>query len=344
MKRILFIGSLNTKKDHYDGERIKTTLTYDVLNNYFDVKVINLSKNKLVGVFKFVMLVLFHKSKFDYIVISKDRGGAKTLHKILYMFHFDMKKVIYFQIGPFLFDLVKNSSDMKRLFVFDKFVTVETDSLKSQLETIGFKNVKVLPNFKPAVDLVYKKMCYPKPVLKLVYFSRIEEKKGIYQLIESLIDINSEKVEFELDIYGMFMDKKDKNLILNYCNLFNWIHYCGRLSLKVSDDYKKLQDYDFHVFPTLYGEGFPGSIIDFFIAGVPTLSSTFARSKEILTTNETIFYEQGSCRALKGVLKHIFDNQDIIESLRRNSFKRKEEFTPKLLSSFIEKELLTDEK
>ena len=344
MKKILFVGSLNTKKDHHDGERIKTTLTHNVLKNYFLVETINLSGNKFLGVVKFVSLIIFKKSQFDFVVISKDRGGAKILHRALCMLHFNMEKVIYFQIGPFLFDLVKDNNKVKQLFINDKIVTVETESLKNQLVSVGFSNIKVLPNFKPTYDLAFKKMVYPKSVLKLVYLSRIEEKKGIYQLIDTLIDLNTKKELFTLDIYGMFMDTHDKNKINNYCQHYKWLHYCGKLALEKQEDYMNLQNYDFHVFPTLYGEGFPGSIIDFFIAGVPTLSSTFARSNEILSSREAIFFEQGNCESLKNKLQWIFNNQGMIDSLRLNSFKRKDEFTPMLLSSFIEKELLQDGK
>ena len=340
MNKILFIGSLNTKRNRFDGERIKTTLTLQVLSRYFDIDIVNLSKFKLINTIKFIFCVSFFKKKYKYIVISKDRGGAKTLHKILSAVKYNMNKVIYFQIGPFLFDLIKENAKLKRLFSNDFFITVETESLKAQLNSIDLFNVKVLPNFKQNHDLQFLKMEYPKKILRLIYFSRIEEMKGIYQLIESLIELNQSFICFELDIYGIFMSNKDKDAILRYTKDFNWINYLGAVSLDSNCMYMKLQQYDLHVFPTLYGEGFPGSIIDFFIAGVPTLSSNFARSKEILTDNETIYYKQGDAADLMRQLLYIYSNQHILNKMREKAFSRRNEFTLDVLDSFIKKEML----
>ena len=343
MDKILFIGSLNTKKDHFDGERIKTTLTRDVLKEYFNVVSINLSTRKMFKTARFIFCLLFCRRKYKYVVISKDRGGAKLLHKILYYLKFDMSRVIYFQIGPFLYDIVKNNESVKRLFCHDKIITVETESLKKQLNSICLSNVFVMPNFKPIPILNFVEHHYPKNELRLVYFSRVEEMKGIYQLIDTLAIINENKIRFSLDIFGLYMSKYDKERIANYLKKYSWLHYMGTISLDSSTKYNEIQVYDLHVFPTMYGEGFPGTIIDFFIAGVPTLSSNFARSSEILTPNESIIFEQGDSTDLQKKLTFIYNNQNILNNLRLNAFNRRSEYGMDVARLFIEKEILKNE-
>lgn len=343
MDKVLFIGSLNTKKNHFDGERIKTTLTFNALKDYFCVKPINLSRFKLLNVLRFVFLTVLFRKKYKYVIISKDRGGAKSLHKILRVLRFDMSKVIYFQIGPFLYDIVKNNDSIKKLFYDDKIITVETDSLKKQLNDIGFTNIYVLPNYKPIPDIDFVEQNYPKRILKLIYFSRIEKMKGIYQLIDVLEKVNKKTTIFTLDIFGIFMSKVDKDSIIKLSKKFNWITYKGTISLDSGLKYSELQGYDLHVFPTLYGEGFPGTIIDFFIAGVPTLSSRFARSSEILTNNDSIIFEQGNLVDFQKKLLYIYENQAILNKLRLNSFRRRNEFGIEIAKAFIEREILINE-
>ena len=340
MDKILFIGSLNTKRNHFDGERIKTTLTFNVLKNYFCIKKINLSHFKIFNVFRFIKYVLFFRKQFRYIVISKDRGGAKLLHKILCFLKFDMNKVIYFQIGPFLYDIVKDSVDTKRLFLKDRIITVETESLKNQLCDIGFTNIYLLPNFKLIPLIECSEHDYPKKTLRLVYLSRVEKMKGIYQLINVLIEINKDKVLYSLDIFGMFMSKLDKKIILRFSEQYSWINYMGTISLDSPEKYLKLQKYDLHVFPTLYGEGFPGTIIDFFIAGVPTLSSNFARCSEILSSNESFIFKQGDSDDFRKQLIHIYNNQTILNNFRINSFKKRNEYGVEIAREFVEKVIL----
>ena len=343
MKKILFIGSLNTKKECFDGERIKTTFTKEVLSKYFDVDIINLSHFKFFNLIRIIFAALFLRRKYMYIVISKDRGGAKIIHKTLSLLKYSMQKVVYFQIGPFLYDLVRENDKNKKLFISDRAIIVETKTLANQLIDIGFRNIDIVPNFKPNYNLELVIMPYPKERLKLVYLSRIERMKGIYHLLDELIDLNKEKTIFEIDIFGLFMSADDKTKINNYVSKYDWINYCGSLNLNSKPNYLKLQQYDLHVFPTFYGEGFPGTIIDFFIAGVPTLSSSFARSSEIFNGNESIIYKQGDSDDLKDKLLNIYNNQQILNELRKNSFERRNEFTPDILEKYIKEALINNE-
>ena len=60
------------------------------------------------------------------------------------------------------------------------------------------------------------------------------------------------------------------------------------------DSYYRLQQYDLHVFPSRFVfECAPGSIMDMFIAGVPSLSSTF-KSAESLYLIVILSFEQGN--------------------------------------------------
>lgn len=336
MKKILFISCLNTSKEKFDGERIKCTLIYDSLKKYVDLDVINLSKHKVLNTLGIFFKSLFGKKKYEYVVISKDAHGANIIQKILKLAHYPASRIIYFEIGPFLYDRILNGSIKKETFVDDKLIIVETQSMKEELQTLGFERISIFPNFKPICRIPFNEQTYPKEVLKLVFLSRIEEPKGIYDLIDCLAKSNKDKVRFSLDVYGRPQNKDEDKKIRDLAAKYKFVNFFGMIEVGSEDSYKKLSQYDLHVFPTKYREGFPGSIIDFFIAGVPTLSSTFARVHEILSDKDSIIYKQGDNEELISKLNYIYDNQEKLINLRKNSFVRREQYSVESFESYLE--------
>lgn len=336
MKKILFISCLNTSKEKFDGERIKCTLIYDSLKKFVDLNVINLSKHKVLNTLGIFFKSLFGKKKYKFVVISKDAHGANIIQKILKLAHYPASRIIYFEIGPFLYDRILNGSIKKETFIDDKLIIVETQSMKEELQTLGFERISIFPNFKPICRIPFNEQTYPKEVLKLVFLSRIEEPKGIYDLIDCLAKINKDKVCFSLDVYGRPQNKDEDKKIHDLAAKYDFVNFFGMIEVGSEDSYKKLSQYDLHVFPTKYREGFPGSIIDFFIAGVPTLSSTFARVHEILSDKDSIIYKQGDNEDLISKLNYIYDNQEKLINLRKNSFVRREQYSVESFESYLE--------
>ena len=333
--KTLYISCLNTSEEKFDGERIKCTLIHDSLKKFLDLSVINLSKHKLINSLSIFLKSLFGKKKYDYIIISKDAHGANIIQKLLRLSRFPSNRIVYFEIGPFLYDRILDGSIKKDTFIDDRLIVVETESMKNELESIGFKRISVFPNFKQFCPIDFYPQKYPKDILKLVYLSRIEEQKGIYDLIKTLIEINKDKIRFELDIFGRPQSDKDEYKIKNISKLNSFIHYLGMIEVNSKESYVKLSNYDLHIFPTKYREGFPGSIIDFFIAGVPTLSSSFARSKEILSEKDSLIFEQGNNESLKDRLLYIFNNQEELSELRKNSFVRRKQYSVESFEEYL---------
>lgn len=333
--KILYIASTNTKKNHFDGERIKSTLIFDTLNKYFVTDLINLSRFKIFNTLKIAFISCFFKKKYSKIIISKDPHGANIIHKIFKFYKVDFTKVYYFEIGPFLYDRILAGNINKNTFLYDKLIIVETNSMKDELASLGFKNLIVFPNFKkiPSLDLIQQN--YPKKSLKLVYFSRIEEMKGIYDLINAIKIVNSESIKYELDIYGLLMSKKDKIHLNELIKNTNEIKYKGTFNIKNESSYKILQQYDLHAFPTKYAEGFPGSLIDFFISGVPTISSTFRRSGDILSEQESYFFKQNDIDDLIYQLNSIYENQNTLNLKRKNTYLKKDNYSIEKFNEFV---------
>lgn len=340
MKNIMYIASLNTKKDRFDGERIKSTLIYESLIKFTKIfSLINLSKNKVLSVIKLIIVSLFCKHKIDYFVISKDPRGAKIIEKILNFCLVNHKKRIYFEIGPFLYDMLSKKNVNPSLFSKNKYVVVEAKSMKKELELFDFKNILIFPNFKRKPSVTIEKKNYPKKIVKLIYLSRIEEQKGIYELVDAVKVVNKIDVKYELDIYGMFMSKSDETRLFDEIKGQNEISYKGKLDMSQESSYGIISKYDLHVFPTWYDEGFPGTLIDFFFVGVPTISSSFLRSKDILSNEDSFIYKQHNKADLIKSLRYIYENQDLISKKGAKTFELGNLYTSVSFDAFI-KELI----
>lgn len=329
------ITCLNTAKEKFDGERIKCTLIYDSLKKFTDLDVINLSVHKVLNSLKIFFKALFKKRKYEYVIVSKDAHGANIIQKLLKLGGYPSSRIIYFEIGPFLYDRILNGSIKKETFINDRLIVVETQSMKEELQSLGFERISVFPNFKPICNIPFNEQKYPKDVLKLVFLSRIEGPKGIYDLIDCLILLNKDKVNFTLDVFGRPQNIEEEKMIEELSNKYNFINFLGMLEVGNEDSYKRLSQYDLHVFPTKYREGFPGSIIDFFIAGVPTLSSSFARAHEILTDKDSIVYKQGDNNDLLEKLNYVYKNQNILTELRKNSFSRRKQYSVESFEEYL---------
>ena len=101
-----------------------------------------------------------------------------------------------------------------------------------------------------------------------------------------------------------------------------------------------LSKYDLHLFPTrFYAEGFPGTLIDFFIAGVPTLSSTFVNSADILSEDDSFFFEINNKEDLISKLLYIYSNQNELLTKRAKTKDKRKDCSIEKFNLFLEKTL-----
>ena len=344
-KRVLFIAALATKKLNYDGERNKSS---DVLNalkgtEKYDFTVINLSRNKIIQIIKMIFSYLF--KKYDYVFISKCIvGGSKALH-ILNKIR--KNENIYFYIignGYYGFDDKKiYFEDIKKC----KKLIVESQEVKESMlvKDILPNQMAIFPCLKPKIDIDVLERRYTKEQkLNLLYFSRINPEKGLGDLVDTIIKINNNFKEpiFHLDIAGGVSDEPGieefNRLIIEKCNKYNFLRYLG-MTLRIDgiDSYKKIQEYDLHVFPSRFKqECAPGSILDMFVAGVPTLSAKYPSYKTLLNEDNSILFEQQNNADLEDKLLYVYhEGYKFLNEKRKLSHKEYENYTSDAFIEFL---------
>jgi glycosyltransferase involved in cell wall biosynthesis len=112
--------------------------------------------------------------------------------------------------------------------------------------------------------------------LKLVYFGRIAQEKGLIQFLERL---KSESWPYRFDIYGTGDLEDDLKKHISISNLEEKVFYKG--FVKHSDLMKILPSYDALVIPSLWFENAPMSIVEGAAQGLCILGSDLGGIKEL---------------------------------------------------------------
>lgn len=344
-RKILFIASLPNKNNHFNGE---TNKSKDVLKaiekfNFDKIDIVDYTKNKYVQTIKMILLVIF--KKYDYIFVSKCiTGGSFAIHLIRKFARKANKNHIYF----YLIGNGYQGFEDKNLYFQDLIkcekVIVESPMVKKSMMEKGLYNVIIFPCVKPNYDIdFFPKKYEAKSPLKLIFFSRIVKEKGIEDLINAVIKINKKHncEALTLDVSGGY-DKNEEGIrfaqrIEEICKEYSYLNYLGEsFSIEGQKTYVELQKYDLHVLPTRFiQECAPGSIIDMFIAGVPTLSSTFPSAKYLMNEENSFFFEQLNYDDLVKQLESIYLNPQSLTAKRRLSFEEAKKYTLDAFVSFL---------
>ena len=178
----------------------------------------------------------------------------------------------------------------------------------------------------PEDALVY----HTAPPYRLCTFSRVMKEKGIEDAAKAVQAINEEagSAVFELDIYGQIDSGQTDWFEQLKASFPEYVRYKGLVPFDKSVDV--LKDYFALLFPTFYdGEGFAGTIIDSFAAGVPVIASDWKYNNEIITPHKTgLLFEAKNNAALISALKYLTQNTSEINNMKPLCLEAAEKYSP----------------
>ena len=248
----------------------------------------------------------------DDIVVLLSQNGRKLFFPLLAKQATKNEKRIYHSlIGGSLADNVRQSVQLANQLNTFQVNWIESRDMVGELAKLGVRNCSFLPNFKQITPLNADELVVPttKP-RRLCMFARMTEKKGVKEAIDAIGILcgRDGAGAWALDLYGPidpgFQEDFEKMLIKA-----SFAKYCGCAS--PGDSVRVLRGYWAMIFPTRWeAEGFPGTIIDAFAAGIPVIASEWAYYKEMLCDGVTGFsYEYGGdAMALAAAIDLLADN------------------------------------
>ncbi len=265
------------------------------------------------------------------ILIFPAQNGLRVYAPLLSFFRrfFRGRKLHYVVIGGWLPRFLTERKNLaKALKKFDG-IYAETVTMKSALEKQGFQNVFVMPNCKKLTVLAEEDLVFPdKEPLRLCTFSRVMREKGIEDAVRAVTEANKSlgRTAFSLDIYGQ-VDENQTEWFEKLQKTFpDFVRYGGAIPFDRSVE--TLKNYFALLFPTYYeGEGFAGTLIDAFSAGVPVMASDWKYNTELV--NEKVGYifktrdTDALCELLKAAAK---DPTNMLEK-RKHCLREAEKYT-----------------
>lgn len=276
----LQIGNFGGSLEQIDGQTIKTVMFSLLLNDIHKKNIkIDIYNYTKIQFFLLYLTLPFYILRAKYVYIGLGKRGMLTFAPwVIFLSLIFRRKIIYYVIGGWFFDFLSNKK--KIIFLYKKFdsILVELPSMISIGKSLGINNIYFFPNFRHPNSLPkIKKTLTGK--LDLIFYSRVIKEKGIRDAISAVQMLTDDGFNISLDIFGPLIDE---SLIEKINPAYN-IQYKGVLNPLSENLYNIINKYDILIFPTYYkGEGFPGAIIDAFIAGVPVLATNWKYNSEIV--------------------------------------------------------------
>ncbi len=238
------------------------------------------------------------------------------------------KPLQYVVVGGWLPQLLAAKPWLRRLCMRLDGIYVETAAMSEALNRLGLTNVEVMPNFRNFDRHVNREFGTVNRPIKLVFYSRVMREKGVEESIAAvakLCEWSTDKPPVTLHIYGPVVRGYEKNFSSAIRTVF-YARYCGVLRPEQAPH--TLQGYDLMLFPTYYeGEGFPGAILDSFIAGVPVIASDWKYNREIITEGKTgAFCKVRSVEDLAARVQAFIDDPEQIAPMRRHCVEQSQRY------------------
>ena len=320
--RVLLIGAANYGSLPIGGEEFKNQILYQKLVENYSCKLmdtIHWKKRPMVILDLFINVFL---KKYDSIIISASSLSSYRLIKLISIFPSLIKKTNYFVIGGYFPKGLNEGLYMAKYYKDLNKIVVEGELLRNEIvSNHSLNNVVVIPNFKK-FDFVPIKKNISEARPNFVFISLITEDKGCDTIFNAIRILNATGFaeKFTVSFYGKIdSDYREKFLV----QIGNNIHYKGYLDLmkNPNESYLELSGYACLLFPSYFkGEGFPGVLIDAFIAGLPTIASDWHMNTElILNERNGLIVPIKDELALAKAIQRVIENPELLLTMSANA-------------------------
>lgn len=316
--KLLFIGRLESNSERgRDGVVNKNRVFYSTMQSILKkTTFVDLDKIKQpYTLIKLLIEVLRHRC--ETIVFAS--GGSTVSCKMVAVIQKITPKnsiIILGLGGKMHHNILSNDSNIK-VMKKCRAILVEGKNMTRVLREKGISNVYYVPNFKE-ISILPKKSNHELKKIKFLFFARITPFKGCNLIFEAVERLRSEGYANRLEIhfYGMMQEEYRSNFEENLEKNKDVACYHGILKPMGKETYNEIAQYDVMLLPTYWpDEGFPASIVDAFIAGLPVIASDWNQNCEIIKDGENGFLiPPHDAIALAEKMEYMILNPDFIAS------------------------------
>jgi glycosyltransferase involved in cell wall biosynthesis len=325
MYKILFIGAIRENQLALGGEEYKNQLILSKLKKerveFTYIDSLNWKKSPVVC-YRLLINLLF--KSFDRVIVSASSVSTYRLLYFLYKIRPNLLvKTTYLVIGGYFPEAIINGVFKDKIYKKLRNIIVEGEILKCKLVNYFDKSmIKVIPNFKAFPELVFP-VVQKRDTFRFVFVGRISVAKGVALILEASEKLKLQNLGFDfvVDFYGPLEEQFDFKEGLEYKG---YLDFSGA----ADQSYTKLSEYNCFLFPTMWkGEGFPGVILDAYIAGLPVIASDWNMNTEIIEEGINGFIiAPNDIRALEEKMKFVMSHNELLQNIRINNMKKANEY------------------
>lgn len=343
--KIAIIGSMASGEKSLNGQTVKTKVLIEELRKENEIERLDLINTsgkipKLILFFR-IFIALLHCTN---IIILPAENGLRVIAPYLTFLNGIFKRSLHYDvIGGWLPDFIMHRPILKRSLKKFNYIYVETNSMKAALENQGINNVLVLPNAKELI-IVNDHQMRNNTQGEIVFatFSRVMKSKGIEDAAIAIRLANNTRGTntFHLDVYG-FIEPNETDWFDSLQSEYqSELTYKGLIPFNQSTEV--LKEYYGLLFPTYYsGEGFAGTLIDAFAAGLPVIASNWKYNAEIISdgTEGIIVPVHDTCKLAEAILWS-YDHCEEWQQFKKNVIKKAYSYLPSEALVVLKKNLL----
>jgi glycosyltransferase involved in cell wall biosynthesis len=216
---------------------------------------------------------------------------------------------------------------LRRFLVSSDVVTVLSSAeLAAYREFDARMNVHLVPNAIDPAGLADQRRSYntDKP-LRLVYVGRLVRSKGLFEVIDALMELKRAGRQFKLSIAGGGPDQSELMAALERAGLEDRVQFLG--SVFAGEKCRLWLDSDLFVFPTAHKEGLPYSLLESMAAGCVPVTTPVAAIPDVMQSGEHgLFVPAKNAGALATAVAALDDDRErlirMAEAARRRVLER----------------------
>lgn len=317
---LLFIGGVDKGHTPTNGETMKNQLYLDRFEEFFDIIHVIDTHNWKHRPWVFLQIPLYVLS-FPHAKIFLSINRGLSLCRLLYYIG-QSKRTYCSVVGGNLLEVLEKKQNylpsiqnLRGIFVQGRKMA---ETLKNQYR---IPNAVYVPNAKPYYAITPATCAPAASVLQFVFLSRLHPDKGIDLILRCAERLDREGFgnKFRIDFYGKPATSDYEQEFRKRIETLENVSYSGVLNLKEEAGYRTLCRYDMMLFPTYwYGEGFPGIVIDAYIAGVPLIASDWNMNTEVITEKTGVIIPPKDEEALYIAMKNCILGRYDLSAMKRN--------------------------
>lgn len=327
-KTCLFFGYLATEDEKFNGQTIRTRNVKRLLEDNLKWSVTTYDTQLLPkrpwSIIKYLFKIPFYDSVF---LLPAHRGVKVLLPLVVAVASLFNKQIYYVAIGGWLPSYLQRYKYLNYFMKKVSVLLVQTRNMYNELQSkVLPAKVEIFPNFKFYDYAKHTTLRAEESTsLKVVFISRVCLDKGL-DTVKSIAEvIDKEKLKINIDLFGPIAPE-DETYLSGLLSQHDSIKYGGILSLDLI--FSTLSEYDVMLFPTHHmTEGFPGVILDAYIAGIPIIASNWENSQEFVSPDFGFIFNHNDPNEAVSYLKKLINDPSLLLSMKENSYRNREKFS-----------------